>query len=84
MRERVGWLLWITHKLTDCLGLIFFNFSGQPIPSVPLARPTKGWPCGVTGPSPRARPYCLLVDPRDISPPQSSMATPGREVFEGR
>jgi hypothetical protein len=37
-------------------GLESVNFSGWPIPPVALARPTKGWPCEVTGPRPRARP----------------------------
>jgi hypothetical protein len=47
------------------------DFQIQPIPPVALARPTKGWPCGVTGPWPRVRPFCLLVDPGDIYPPQA-------------
>jgi hypothetical protein len=47
------------------------NFSGRPTPPVALARPTKGWPYEVTGPRPRARPSCLLVDPRDICSPQA-------------
>jgi hypothetical protein len=54
-------------------GLLSFEsvaFSGRPIPLVALAQPTKGWPCGVTGPRPRVRPSCLLVDPGDICPPQ--------------
>jgi hypothetical protein len=44
---------------------------GRPVPPVILARPTKGWPCEVTGPRARARPSCLLVDPGDIYPPQA-------------
>lgn len=51
-------------------GLESVNFSGRPIPPVALARPTKGWPCGVTSLRPRARPFRLLVDPGDICPPQ--------------
>jgi hypothetical protein len=51
-------------------GLESVAFSGRPIPLVALARPVKGWPCGVTGPRPRARPFRLLVDPGDICPPQ--------------
>jgi hypothetical protein len=46
-------------------------FSGRPIPLVVFARPTMRWPCGVTGPWPRARIFCLLVDP-GISVPHSS------------
>jgi hypothetical protein len=46
-------------------------FSGRPVPPVVLAWPTKGWPCEVTGPRPRARSSCLLVDPGDICPPQN-------------
>jgi hypothetical protein len=46
-------------------------FSGRPTPPVVLARPTKGWSCEVTGPRPRARPSCLLVDSGDICPRQA-------------
>jgi hypothetical protein len=51
-------------------GLEFVAFSGRPISPVVVARPTQGWPCGVTGLRPRARPSRLLVDLGDISPPQ--------------
>jgi hypothetical protein len=53
------------------LGLESVAFSGRPIPPIALARPTKGWPCGVTSPRPRARTFRLLVDPGDIYPPQA-------------
>jgi hypothetical protein len=71
MRGKVGWLLWIAHELTDRLGLSLLPSQVRPIPPVALARPMKGWPCGVTGPRPRARPSHLLVDPGDIYPPQA-------------
>jgi hypothetical protein len=56
-------------RVDGLLGLESVAFSGRPILPVAIARPTKGWPCGVTGPRPRARPSCLLVDPGDICPP---------------
>jgi hypothetical protein len=43
-------------------------FLGRPIPPVVFTRPTKRWPCGVTGLWPHARTFRLLVDPRDICP----------------
>jgi hypothetical protein len=62
------------------LGLEFVAFLGQPIPPIALARPTKGWPCEVTGPRPRTRPFRLLVDPGDICLPQRTpRAGLGRE-----
>jgi hypothetical protein len=57
------------------LGLESVAFSGRPISPVALAQPTKGWPCEVTGPRPRARPFHLLVDPGDNCPPQVSTYT---------
>jgi hypothetical protein len=52
-------------------GLESITFSSRPVPLVALARPTKGWPCGVTSLRPRARPFRLLVDQGDICPPQA-------------
>jgi hypothetical protein len=60
-----------SSRVNGLFGLVSVAFSGRPIPPVALARPTKGWPCGVTGPWPRARPSRLLVDPGDIYPPQA-------------
>jgi hypothetical protein len=49
-------------------GLESVTFCSRPVPLVALARPTKGWPCGVTGLRPHVRPFRLLVDPGDICP----------------
>jgi hypothetical protein len=68
MRGKAGWMLRIGARADGLTGLKSIAFSGQPIPPVALARPTKGWPCEVTGPRPRARLSCLLVDPEDIVP----------------
>jgi hypothetical protein len=57
-------------RVNGLLGLESIAFSGRPIPPMALARPTKGWPCGITGSWPRVRPSLLLVDPGDICPPQ--------------
>jgi hypothetical protein len=62
------------------LGLESVNFSSWPILQVVLARPTKGWPCELTGPRPRARPSCLLVDPGDICPPQAPVVALAHEA----
>jgi hypothetical protein len=53
-------------------GLESVTFSGRPIPPVALARPMKGWSCGVTGLKPHERPSRILVDQGDICPPQAS------------
>jgi hypothetical protein len=58
-------------RFDGLLGLESVAFSGRPIPPIALAQPTKEWPCGVSGPRPRARPFHLLVDPGDICPPQA-------------
>jgi hypothetical protein len=48
-------------------------FSGRPITPVVLARPTKGKPCEVTGPRPRATPssgpggYLSPTSPQSLS-----------------
>jgi hypothetical protein len=55
-------------RVDGLLGLDYVAFSGRPIPPVALARPTKGWPYGVTSTWPRAMPSHLLVDPGDICP----------------
>jgi hypothetical protein len=60
----------MAHESDGSPGPESASFSGRPIPPVILTRPTKGWPCEVAGPRPRARPSCLLVDPGDICPPQ--------------
>jgi hypothetical protein len=56
-------------RVDELPGPEFVAFSGQPIPPVALARPTKGRPGGVTGLRPRTRPSRLLVDMGDICPP---------------
>jgi hypothetical protein len=52
-------------------GLESVALSSRPILLAALVWPMKGWPCGVTGPWPRARPSCLLVDLGDICPPKA-------------
>jgi hypothetical protein len=59
-------------RVDGLFGLESIAFSGRPIPLVALARPTKGWPSGVTGTWPRVRPSRLLVDPEHICPPTDS------------
>jgi hypothetical protein len=44
-------------RFDELLGLESVAFSGRPIPPIALAWPMKGWPCGVTGPKPRAKPF---------------------------
>jgi hypothetical protein len=58
-------------RVDGLFGLESIAFSGRPIPLVALARPTKGWPSGVTGTWPRVRPSRLLVDPEHICPQQT-------------
>jgi hypothetical protein len=57
-------------RFDGLLGLESVAFSGRPIPPIALARPTKGWPCRLTGLRPHARPFRLLVDLGDICPPR--------------
>jgi hypothetical protein len=58
------------------------DFLHRPIPLVAFARPTKRCPCGVTGPRHGARTFCLLVDPRDICPPQAPNLLVDFEIIE--
>jgi hypothetical protein len=62
---------WSSEQFDGPPGLESIDFSDRFIPLVTFARPTKGWPCGVTGPRPHARIFRLLVDPGDICPPHS-------------
>jgi hypothetical protein len=63
VRGKVGWVLRIAHESDGSPGPESASFSGRSILPVILTRPTKGWPCEVADPRPRARPSCLLVDP---------------------
>jgi hypothetical protein len=54
-------------RLGSCWSnLVSIHFTRRPFP-----RPTKGWPCEILGLRTFARPFGLLVDPRDIHPPQA-------------
>jgi hypothetical protein len=62
---------WGSARFDGPSGLESIDFSDQPIPLGAFARTTKRWPCRVTGPRPGARTFRLLVDPKDICPPQA-------------
>jgi hypothetical protein len=60
---------WDSARFNEPSRLESITFSDQPILPVVFVRSTKRWPCEVTDPRPRARIFCLLVDPGDICPP---------------
>jgi hypothetical protein len=64
-------------RVDGLFGLESVAFSGRPILLLALARPTKGWPCRVTGLWPHASPSRLLVDPGDICPPHAARRSCG-------
>jgi hypothetical protein len=65
---------WGSTRFDGSSGLKSIASLDQPIPPVVFARPTKRWSCGVIGPRPRARIFCLLVDPGDICPPHPPLS----------
>jgi hypothetical protein len=52
-------------------GLELIRSCADPFRQTFLPRPTKGWPCEISGPKPFVRSSSLLVDPGDICPPQA-------------
>jgi hypothetical protein len=73
---------WGSTRFDGPSGLESIDFSDRPIPLVAFARPTKRWPCGATGPRPGARTFRLLVDPRDICPPQAPILWVDFEIID--
>jgi hypothetical protein len=61
----------IELKSNDPLGPDYASFSCRPIPPAVSSWPTKGQSSEIAGLKPLARPFCLLVDPGDICPPQA-------------
>jgi hypothetical protein len=57
-------------KSVGASGLELIRSCADPLRQTFLPRPTKGWPCEISGPRPFARSSSLLVDPGDICPPQ--------------
>jgi hypothetical protein len=64
-------MLRIMFKPNELSGLKSIQSCVDPFCQWFLPWPTKGWPCEVMGPESFARPSSLLVDPRDICPPQA-------------
>jgi hypothetical protein len=61
----------MTLKSIGPSGLELIRSCADPLHQVFLSKPTKGWPCKISGPKPFARSSSLLVDPGNICPPQA-------------
>jgi hypothetical protein len=71
-------------KSVGSSGLELIRSCADPLRQTFLPRPTKGWPCEISGPKPFARSSSLLVDPGDIRPPQPPLCSTAHVSYDLR
>jgi hypothetical protein len=82
--RQVGLLSWMLLESVGPSKLELIRSCIDPLRRASLPRPTKGWPCEISGLEPFARSSNLLVDLGDICPPHFSLSNLSKLVGHGR